>query len=343
MSEAASGFDYRFYFERLQDAKRLQLPQDEVTWVERYEKPSKTYDVVLYLGCNILRTPHVAADVVKVFEALGVDFIPVGGVQFCCGVVWDNSGDVEPGKGVSQRTTERLTTYGASKVVMWCPSCSVHFDDIVIGRDERHTPFGITTATEFLSDLAERGAIPWKDEVRARAVLHTHVGDEHSRTGQLRARADARAASSLLKAVPGLELLDDAEAPPALGYDCGAASSVRLPREEFLGIRRSLVSDARDRGADTLVTISHACQREWCDEADDDFQVRNYISLVADALGIERRYAEPLAGFKNGMTEEEILDASRDVWQSHGLTEPEARRLITKYAWDSRSPRLTAP
>jgi hypothetical protein len=36
---------------------------------------------VLYLGCNILRTPEVAAEVVAVFRALGLDFIAVAGVQ----------------------------------------------------------------------------------------------------------------------------------------------------------------------------------------------------------------------------------------------------------------------
>lgn len=97
-------FDYSAYYRRLQDLKRLQIPAESVRWTEQYSAPERTYDIVLYLGCNILRTPDVAADVVAVFEALGLDFIAVAGVQFCCGITWDRAGDVSKGQSVSDLT-----------------------------------------------------------------------------------------------------------------------------------------------------------------------------------------------------------------------------------------------
>ncbi len=64
MGQHMAKFDYSAYYRRLQDLKKLQIPAESVCWTEQYRPPDRTYDVVLYLGCNILRTPDVAADVV---------------------------------------------------------------------------------------------------------------------------------------------------------------------------------------------------------------------------------------------------------------------------------------
>jgi Fe-S oxidoreductase len=99
-------FDYSAYYRRLQEIKKLQMPAESICWTEQYRQPERPYDVVLYLGCNILRTPDVAADVVAVFRALGLDFIAVGGVQFCCGITWDRAGDIAKGSTISDLTIE---------------------------------------------------------------------------------------------------------------------------------------------------------------------------------------------------------------------------------------------
>jgi hypothetical protein len=79
-----------------------------------------------------------------------------------------------------------------------------------------------------------------------------------------------------------VEVLGWVDAPPDFDYDCGTSSAdVELGR--WLEVWSALVQQAR-AGADTLVTISHACQREWCDAGGEGLEVRNYISLVADAL-----------------------------------------------------------
>src|SRR5260370_40259072 len=97
-------FDYSAYYRRLQDLKQLQIPAESVCWTEQYRPPERTYDIVLYLGCNILRTPDAAAAVVAVFRALGLAFIAGAGVQVCCGVTWDPVGDCTKGQTVRDLT-----------------------------------------------------------------------------------------------------------------------------------------------------------------------------------------------------------------------------------------------
>ena len=146
-----ANFNYETFFHRLQDLKRLQIKAEEISWIEQYHAPERTYDTVLYLGCNILRTPHIAKQVIDVFTHLGIDFVAVGGVQFCCGIVWDRFDGPKNGSQVSDRTTARLESYQPKQVVMWCPSCNVHFAEVVIGRDGRRPQFEITHTAKFLA------------------------------------------------------------------------------------------------------------------------------------------------------------------------------------------------
>ena len=175
-------FNYSAFFRRIQDLKQLQIRAEDVSWVEKHHTPDRAYETVLYLGCNILRTPHIAKQVIDVFTHLGIDFIPVGGVQFCCGIVWDKFDGPKKGSQVSDRTVGRLESYQPKRVVMWCPSCNVHFKDVIIGRDSRQPQFEITHTTQFLAEMAQRGEIAWDRAVSGKVALHTHVG----RTGMKR-------------------------------------------------------------------------------------------------------------------------------------------------------------
>lgn len=336
-------FPYNAYYRRLQTTKALQLPADRVSWIERFQAPERPHEVVLYLGCNILRTPDIAADVTWVFEALGLDFVATAGVQFCCGITWQRAGDEEPGRGVAARSIERLSAYQPRTVVFWCPSCNVHYDDIVLGRDGRTVPFEIVHCTTFLSQRARAGELDFKRAIPRRVVLHGHVGRDGHEVGRRRAREDRESCAEVLRRIPGVELVGVLEAPPELDYDCGT-SSADLERPRWLEIRASLLARARELGADTVATISHACQREWCDAGDDTLQVRNYISLLADALGIERAYpVDALGHYKRLNDPDAIVRESRPAWSSHGLTEQRARSIADAYTWEADSPRITAP
>ncbi len=326
-------FNYAAFFRRLQDLKQLQIKAEEVSWIEKHQAPDRTYDTVLYLGCNILRTPHIAKQVIAVFTHLGLDFIPVGGVQFCCGIVWDKFDGPKKGSQVSDRTVGRLESYQPKQVVMWCPSCNVHFKDIVIGRDSRQPQFEITHTTKFLSDMVQRGEIAWKQSVPSKVALHTHVGRTGHEEGQRRASIDRESAAILLGSIPGIELLDEIQSPPELDYDCGAAS-LRMPPKRFREIRTELGDSLKETSpAETLATISHACHREWCEIGDANLTVRNYISIVAEALGLETEQ-DQLGDFKKTTDLEEILDRSRDAWESHGLSREQARDVASKYFAD---------
>ena len=54
-------------------------------------------------------------------------------------------------------------------------------------------------------------------------------------------------------------------------------------------MRDNRLAEARQTGADVLVDVCHHCHNVFCGhESEYGFKVKNYVSLVAEALGIAR-------------------------------------------------------
>lgn len=320
--------DYPGYFGRIRDLKRLQVPADTVSWMERYAPADRAYEYVLYLGCNILRTPYIAHDIVTVFSALGLDFAAMGGVQFCCGIPWEQNGDASQATKVGKRTVARITDYKPKVLVMWCPSCNVHFTDAVLQR-EGPLDCEIVHTPALLARLAAAEAIPWERTVRDRVVVHAHQGRNDHATGRERAAADADAVTALLRQVPGIEVARAVASPPVFDYDCGPVSAW-MSTDELRHEQDRVLEEARAAGATTLVTISHACHREWCGRSSADLAVRNYSSIVAEALGLEPM-TDWLQRFRAEDDPERVVDMAGSPWRSHGLSRDEALAIAQGY------------
>ena len=307
--------DFTRHIGQIRDFKQLMIPAGETPWVEQYTPPAHPVDVVLYLGCNILRTAHLAHEVVDVFQALGVSFTAVGGPQFCCGIVNHRAGDVSGAGRLFQATAAKLRSYGAKQVVIWCPTCQLRFEELM---QKKMPCFSIIHATAF---LAERSAqFSFRRDVPARVAIHAHVGKPQR-------EMDTNATIRVLQAVPGVEVVGTLSSPD-LNYQCSPASLAELGPERFLSIRADLVHNAEELGADTLVTTYHSCHREWCAVGGAKLAVRNYISIVAEALGCSRR--DYFQEFKKLSNPDAITALSRPVWETHGLSEEQAKELAAK-------------
>jgi hypothetical protein len=201
----------------------------------------------------------------------------------------------------------------------------------------------VTDAAAFLASLSRDGQVPWRYPVAGRGLLHSHTGRENHDHGRRRARSDQKNVSYLLSQIPGFQFVGAVPGPAEFDFDCGPGS-LRMMPESWLAIREEQLAAVRQRDADTLVTISHACQREWCDIADSGLAVRNYISLVAKAIGCERTYeTDSLGRLKRSGDLNAIVDSTKSAWTSHGLSKEEASDLTRKYSWSTKAPRSSAP
>lgn len=317
-----SKYDYAGYFNRIREVEHLVLPAQEINWLEKYTKPEKSVDVLLYLGCNVLMTAHLAREVVKVFETLEVSFAAVGGPQFCCGIVHHGHGDQAASARLSHATVAKFESFGAKEVVMWCPSCNKHFDEVVLKQIQPNLT--ITHATAYLAARADQ--LPFRYEVPRRVALHTHCG----RRQQVE---DATAARTLLEAIPGLTVTGTIEN-VELDYHCSNVTIQRIGLDRFEAIRSEMADEAAAQGADTIATIYHSCHREWSDMDLQSLALSSYISLVSESLGTAEpdRYQQ----YRRNPDVGEVVGAAREAWQSHSLTEEQARQLARRHFVDSR-------
>ena len=312
-----SRLDFTEHINQIRDFKLLMVPAGETPWAEQCTKPVHPVDIVLYLGCNILRTAHLAYEVIEVFQALGVNFAAVGGHQFCCGIVHHRAGDVDGATRFTQATVAKLASYGAKQIVIWCPTCQLRFEEFI---QKGIVPrFPIVHATAFLAGKAAQ--LHFHRGVPTRVAIHSHVGKPQR-------ELDENAVIRVLQVVPGVEVVGTLSSPD-LDYHCSPSLLKQLGPDRFRSIRDDLVRKARKLGADVLVTLYHSCHREWCEVSEAGLAVRNYISIVAEALGHARR--DYFQEFKRLHDPKAIAALARPVWETHGLSEGQAKELAIRY------------
>lgn len=269
------GFDYGRYFGDIALTHDLTTLPGDRTWLLRGPAAGDgRHRIVLYLGCNVLRTSHMIRTVLAVFDRLRLDYIAVGGPTYCCGIVHDQQGDAAPARAMSTHAIQAFQRFEPEEVVMWCPSCIYFFDAV----QHLALPFRARHVTEFLVDrLPDLGLAR---RVTGRVALHRHVHGEAR-------RREGAAARRLLEAVPGLEYVA-IEPEPLFGRVCSAMVQEQLGLETWNGLARDEIARARAAGATRLATIYHGCQRLLCGfEAEGGPVIEHYLSVFARALGID--------------------------------------------------------
>jgi Fe-S oxidoreductase len=330
-------FDPKGFYGGMAGSKSLLINRDALKWAERFTAPERPVDALLAFGCAVQHTPHLMLEATRVFEALGIDYAAVTGRQFCCGRPFQRmGGDQEAADRISSKTYERFVAYQPQVAVQWCGACMLQYLEVISGQAQ--PPFDVIHVTKYLADLLrERGDdVPWKQEVRARVVLHTH--------GQFLPQQDVDTSSILqiLDMIPGVEYAGRIE-PPSAGSPCDGTGPTAvgifntLSTEEYHAARGELEEQAAAAGADTLVTPYHKCQLEWSKLSSRTMAVREWMSLLAEALGVgaEDRFTE----YWHLGDPEAIVRRARPQWESWGLTEAEAieaarRSFVPEYVVD---------
>ena len=267
---------YQKYFREIDVVHALQTKPEDRDWLLTTPKDSvKQSDIVLYLGCNVLRTSHMIHTVTDIFKLMGINFTAVGGKSYCCGIQHFQRGDEDAGRSVADTTTANFQKFNPKQVVMWCPSCIYFYDDIM---DMRETSFDFNHVTEFL--MANLDKLDFQPQPETTVALHYH-------TGRPQSDAEAQSALTLLSKLPGVNVIDlgsDAR----FGRHCTPAVREKMGSDEWEKMATGFVEQAIDKGADTFTTLYHGCQRHMCQyEADYPVKVEHYLTPVGRALGIE--------------------------------------------------------
>ena len=209
-------------------------------------------DFVFYTGCNVLKTPHIALLALDVMDTIGATYQVMGGPSHCCGVVQIRTGDVETSGRFAQATMDKLASSKSGQVVSWCPSCHIQFTETTLPTVEKvrgTKPFEMTPFMLYLRGHLDRLRPHLTERVPMRIALHKHPG----------VHGVVEAAEDILRAVPGVELVDLEQ--PAIGAMSNYFRALPALRRE---LQQNELDAAEAAGIDALVAVYHADHRELC-------------------------------------------------------------------------------
>ena len=292
---------------------RMQL-SPEVLKRFRSEKPANGKpDVVFYTGCNVLKTPHIVLLCLDILDALGLSYQVMGGPGDCCGVLQFRTGDIDTSGRIAYSTTDRFAASGASKVLAWCPTCTIQLGENVLpGR--REDTYDLGPFVVFLAENLERLKPHLRIPLGKRVGLHEHPG----------VAGVCDSAIKIIKAIPGVEYVELPQ--PQVGYMCNTLQP--LP-EYKRSVHRGILEAAAEAGVTTLAGVYHACHRELCShEAEWPFEVVNFLELVGESMGVKRE--DQFKRLKKMQDADAILADVMDLVEEHGLSLDEVRAVIEK-------------
>jgi Fe-S oxidoreductase len=331
-----STFDPQSFYAGMAESKSLLVHRDALKWTERVQLPDHPVHALLAFGCAVQHTPHLMLEATRVFDVLGISYAAVTGKQFCCGRPFQRMGLDAAADRISAKAYERFTAYHPEVAVQWCGACMLQYLEVISAQTR--PPFDVVHVTKFLAThLREHaGNIPWRTEVNTRVVLHTH--------GESPPQQDIDTASILeiLDMIPGVEYAGHVE-PPSVGRPCDGVPPTftgilnSLSTAEYRAAQREVADQAAAAGADTVVTPYHKCQLEWSKLSSRTLAVREWMSLLAEALGVgvEDRFT----AYWHLGDPELIVERARPEWESWGLTEQQAlaaarRHFVPEFAVD---------
>lgn len=267
---------------------------------------------VFWYGCNMTRHGEVIRAATRILELVGMDAAPTGGPASCCGSPKDASARIN--EGMARRTITQFNETGRGQVVTWCPSCHMNMQDSM--APVTPTNFETVHVTEALWARRDRLAPLLTRRVEARVLLHAH----HGFNGRV---AVNDIVPGLLRLIPGVTVVEHPYRAP--GHMCSSLAGVP---GALADAQRATLAAMAETGAGTLCTIFHSCHREAVALERHGIQVRNWIHLLAESLGIEaedeykawRNAADPRAA----VGEDRIAAAGEVAFTR--LLEPELRK-----------------
>ncbi|HEX9872631.1 MAG TPA: (Fe-S)-binding protein, partial [Candidatus Tectomicrobia bacterium] len=144
------------YFKRMAQSIRLlagtqMMPEQYRRLTGLSPQMKSRAEVIFYLGCNVLRTPHIVFNVMDILEAMELDYEVLGGVNHCCGIAhFRTQGDLSASDRVESHTLDRFADFRPQQVLTWCPSCQLHLGETTAGVTEQ--PYSLEHITQFLAD-----------------------------------------------------------------------------------------------------------------------------------------------------------------------------------------------
>lgn len=299
-------------------------------WIAGSPGSAPHHQYVIWLGCQMLRTAHIAESLEDIMNHLSVDHATLGGPANCCGTVHDRRGDVAVGESMTRQTVAKFDSFTPERLLYWCPSCDNHLRS----KGEEfmtETTRNRISVVDFLS--ATITPAHFVNPVPMRVAVHMHHGFPEQ-------DVDSRGVLHMLSMIPQLDIVEMPEWAIA-GRHCSDQTLKKFGREQYLAEMVAWIAEARRRGADRVVSVYHSCHRQMVlsqldTPLEERLGVENYLSLMARSLGLPAR-DDKFSRFTTMGNVDQIMKELAPKIAASGIAPDRARRAI-KAHFGARDP-----
>jgi Fe-S oxidoreductase len=271
------------YFGNVRVLGDLMRSEPSRPWLTALPQEVRQQRLVVWLGCNILRTAHMAETLNDILTHMELDHALLGGPSHCCGSVHTASGLRDVADNMLQRTMEKFDQFKPEQLLYWCPSC----DDHLSHRDQNlisETAKRRLNATVFLSGHISQDLLV--HPVPVSVAIHRHVDFPEQ-------EEESKAVHDLLSRIPGLRVIDTPAA-EGLGRHCTVPRIKDFGEALYVKTIADWAAEAKARGATHMVSIYHSCHRRLTllqrdHEGTRNLELANYLTLVARSMGLSER------------------------------------------------------
>jgi heterodisulfide reductase subunit D len=216
-------------------------------------------DTLYFVGCTAAMIPertHFALNTVKLLEAAGESFGTLGKNEICCGATSYNLGAADVFKDIASENIDMLNGLGVEKVLTSCSGCYSVMKNEYPKIKRRN--FEVLHVVEYLDRLIQEGKLKPAKSLDLKVTYHDpcHLG----RYSDL-----FDAPRRILEALPGVELVEMPRSREK-SWCCGAGAGVKTTYPDFAAwIGEERVNEAKETGADALVTACPFCEGNLSD------------------------------------------------------------------------------
>jgi Fe-S oxidoreductase len=231
---------------------------------------------VFFPGCNVYFQPEKILNALDIMDAIGDDYAFLPGLDYCCGDSFIFLGDTKMGEQQTESLIGAISDFQPEAVILWCPTCLCRFDKSIAPAMD--VPFRVASFPQYLT--ANMSKLRLSDAAAGTVTLHEPCKSAYS-------GLDCDGPRGVLRQLPGVTLREMRRHGRETSC-CGSGAICWFPGS-CEQIREDRLIEAAQTGAERLVTVCHYCNQTFSGENKRfDFSVINYVSLVAEAMGIQR-------------------------------------------------------
>lgn len=237
-------------------------------------------EVVYFVGCVSSFYPQsysVPQSIVEVLDRAGVDFMVLGGEEWCCGFPLIIAGMGDAAVESVWHNVEAVRRTGAKRLVTTCPSCYhtwQHDYRRIIGEP---LGFEVLHATELLEEMI--------GDLQLKPLEETVTYHDPCDLGRTSGIYDAP--RNVIRAIPGVNFVE-MEHHHEYSLCCGGGGDVEMADADLTAaVAKRRIGEAQATGANVLLSACQQCKRTLAGAARREkmrVRVMDVVELVAQQL-----------------------------------------------------------